>query len=148
MAAFEMMQDEPWRMEKLRENFTYMRDQLRGMGFELGHTQTAVIPIYIRQDLRVDRRVFRPAERRGCVQAGRGDRVCSGEQRDVMAGRYQPLGEQRGELLPRPVMTGRCPPRDRRQHGDSDRAVSLALNGNVLRLPARRDATCGYSDSC
>jgi len=55
MAAFEMMHDEPWRMEKLRENFTYMRDQLRGMGFELGHTQTAVIPIYIRQDLRTIR---------------------------------------------------------------------------------------------
>jgi 8-amino-7-oxononanoate synthase len=52
MAAFEVMQAEPWRMEKLRENFTYMRDELRKMGFELGHTQTAVIPIFIRQDLR------------------------------------------------------------------------------------------------
>jgi 8-amino-7-oxononanoate synthase len=52
MAAFDLMQEEPWRMEKLRENFTYMRDELRGMGFELGHTQTAVIPIFIRQDLR------------------------------------------------------------------------------------------------
>jgi 8-amino-7-oxononanoate synthase len=52
MAAFEVMQEEPWRMEKLRENFTYMRDELRKMGFELGHTQTAVIPIFIRQDLR------------------------------------------------------------------------------------------------
>lgn len=52
MAAFEVMQEESWRMEKLRENFTFMRDGLRGLGFELGHTQTAVIPIYIRQDLR------------------------------------------------------------------------------------------------
>ncbi len=52
MAAFEVMQEEPWRIEKLHENFTYMRDELRKMGFELGHTQTAVIPIYIRQDLR------------------------------------------------------------------------------------------------
>jgi len=52
MAAFDLMQEEPWRMEKLRENFTYMRDELTGMGFELGHTQTAVIPIFIRQDLR------------------------------------------------------------------------------------------------
>jgi 8-amino-7-oxononanoate synthase len=52
MAAFEVMQEEPWRIEKLSENFTYMRDELRKMGFELGHTQTAVIPIYIRQDLR------------------------------------------------------------------------------------------------
>lgn len=52
MAALEVMQEEPWRQEKLRENFTYMREQLKGMGFELGTTQTAVIPIYIRQDLR------------------------------------------------------------------------------------------------
>jgi 8-amino-7-oxononanoate synthase len=52
MAAFDLMQEEPWRMDRLRENFTYMRDELRKMGFELGHTQTAVIPIYIRQDLR------------------------------------------------------------------------------------------------
>jgi 8-amino-7-oxononanoate synthase len=55
MAAFELMQEESWRIDKLRENFTYMRDQLRGMGFELGHTQTAVIPIFIRQDLRTIR---------------------------------------------------------------------------------------------
>lgn len=52
MAAFEVMQEEQWRMEKLHENFTYMRDNLRALGFELGKTETAVIPIYIRQDLR------------------------------------------------------------------------------------------------
>jgi len=52
MAAFDVMQEEPWRIDRLRENFTYMRDELRKMGFELGHTETAVIPIFIRQDLR------------------------------------------------------------------------------------------------
>lgn len=52
MAALEVMQEEPWRQEKLRENFTYMRNELKRLGFELGTTQTAVIPIYIRQDLR------------------------------------------------------------------------------------------------
>jgi 8-amino-7-oxononanoate synthase len=52
MAAFDVMQEEPWRTEHLRQNFTYMRDELTKMGFELGHTETAVIPIYIRQDLR------------------------------------------------------------------------------------------------
>jgi hypothetical protein len=72
------------------------------------------------------------------VQAGRGDRVCRGEQRDVMASRHQSLGEQRGELLPRAVVTRRCPPRDRRQHGDADRAACVALDGNVLRLPGWR----------
>ncbi len=55
MAAFDVMQEEPWRIDKLRENFTYMRDELQKMGFELGHTQTAVIPIFIRQDLRTMR---------------------------------------------------------------------------------------------
>jgi len=52
MTAFEVMHEESWRIDKLRENFTYMRDELRRLGFELGHTQTAVIPIFIRQDLR------------------------------------------------------------------------------------------------
>jgi 8-amino-7-oxononanoate synthase len=52
MTAFDVMKEESWRIDKLRENFTYMRDNLRKMGFELGHTETAVIPIYIRQDLR------------------------------------------------------------------------------------------------
>jgi 8-amino-7-oxononanoate synthase len=52
MAAFDVMREEPWRIAKLRENFTYMREELRKMGFELGHTQTAVIPIFVRQDLR------------------------------------------------------------------------------------------------
>ena len=52
MKAFDMMREEPWRQEKLKENFTYMRTELTRLGFELGHTETAVIPIYIRQDLR------------------------------------------------------------------------------------------------
>jgi 8-amino-7-oxononanoate synthase len=52
MAAFDVMREETWRIDKLRGNFTYMREELRKMGFELGHTQTAVIPIFIRQDLR------------------------------------------------------------------------------------------------
>lgn len=52
MEAFQVMQEEPWRIDKLRENFTYMRDELLRLGFELGKTETAVIPIYVRQDLR------------------------------------------------------------------------------------------------
>lgn len=52
MAAFELLQEESWRIAKLRENFSYMRDGLRKLGFDLGHTETAVIPIYIREDLR------------------------------------------------------------------------------------------------
>lgn len=52
IASLEVMQEEPFRQEKLRENFTYMRNELKRLGFELGKTETAVIPIYIREDLR------------------------------------------------------------------------------------------------
>ncbi|MGZ3423796.1 MAG: aminotransferase class I/II-fold pyridoxal phosphate-dependent enzyme [Polyangiales bacterium] len=51
MAAFEIMQEETWRIEKVRENAIYMRDELRKMGFETGPTDTAIVPIYLRQEL-------------------------------------------------------------------------------------------------
>lgn len=51
MAAFEIMQEETWRMDKVRENAIYMRDELRKMGFETGPTETAIVPIYLRQEL-------------------------------------------------------------------------------------------------
>ncbi len=50
MAAFDVMQEETWRIDKLRENYTYMREEIAGMGFELGASESAVIPIYIRDD--------------------------------------------------------------------------------------------------
>ena len=52
MAAFDVMQEETWRIDTLRENYTYMKNELEGMGFELGATESAVIPIYIRDDAR------------------------------------------------------------------------------------------------
>lgn len=52
MAALEVMQEESWRVDKLRENFTYMREELKKMGWDVGHSETAVIPLYVRQDLR------------------------------------------------------------------------------------------------
>ena len=52
MAALEVMQEEPWRMEQLRKNYTYMREELKKMGFDVGQSMTAVIPVYVRQDLR------------------------------------------------------------------------------------------------
>jgi 7-keto-8-aminopelargonate synthetase-like enzyme len=52
MAAFDVMQEEAWRIERLRENYTYMKGELAGMGFELSDTESAVIPIYVRDDLR------------------------------------------------------------------------------------------------
>lgn len=52
MAALEVMQEEPWRIDDLRKNFTYMREELIKMGWDVGNSQTAVIPLYVRKDLR------------------------------------------------------------------------------------------------
>jgi 8-amino-7-oxononanoate synthase len=50
MMSLQLMQEEPWRMVKVRENAAYMRDELTKMGFETGPTTTAIVPIYVRQD--------------------------------------------------------------------------------------------------
>lgn len=52
MAALQVMQEESWRIDKLRENFTYMRDELKKMGWDVGRSETAIVPLYVRQDLR------------------------------------------------------------------------------------------------
>ena len=52
MAAFDVMQEETWRLDKLRENYTYMKGELAGMGFELSDTESAVIAIFIRDNKR------------------------------------------------------------------------------------------------
>jgi len=52
MAALDVMQEETWRIDNLHKNFTYMRDELTKMGWDVGNSQTAVIPLYVRQDLR------------------------------------------------------------------------------------------------
>lgn len=52
MAALDVMQEETWRIDQLRSNYTYMREELKKLGFDVGHSETAVIPVYVRQDLR------------------------------------------------------------------------------------------------
>lgn len=52
MAAFEIMQEETWRMDRLRENYRYMIRELETMGFEVGPTRTAVVPLHIGDDER------------------------------------------------------------------------------------------------
>lgn len=52
MAALEVMKDESWRVDKLRENASYMIRELASLGFEIGPTRTAIVPIYIRDDAR------------------------------------------------------------------------------------------------
>jgi 8-amino-7-oxononanoate synthase len=52
MAALEVMQEESWRVLRLRENWEYMIRELTGLGFDLGATGSAVVPIYVRDDER------------------------------------------------------------------------------------------------
>jgi 8-amino-7-oxononanoate synthase len=52
MAALDVMQQEPWRIEKLNENADYMRRELRRLGFDVGKSETSIVPVYIREDLR------------------------------------------------------------------------------------------------
>jgi 7-keto-8-aminopelargonate synthetase-like enzyme len=52
MAALEVMQEEPWRIQKLAENADYMRRELGAMGFDIGKSETSIIPVYLRDDMR------------------------------------------------------------------------------------------------
>jgi len=50
LAALEIIQDEPERIEKLWQNTHYAMDQLKRAGFEIGHTESPILPIYIRDN--------------------------------------------------------------------------------------------------
>lgn len=53
IASLELMQgEESWRIAKVMENATYMRNGLKSLGFDVGQSATSVIPVYVRQDLR------------------------------------------------------------------------------------------------
>jgi 7-keto-8-aminopelargonate synthetase-like enzyme len=48
IAALDLIQQEPERIEKLWENTRYTKKILMEMGFDTGHSQTPIIPIYVR----------------------------------------------------------------------------------------------------
>jgi len=52
LAAFEVMEEEPWRLEKLQRNITYFLDGLHARGFDTLNSQTAIIPIVCGSDER------------------------------------------------------------------------------------------------
>ncbi len=52
LAALEIIKAEPQRLKKLWDNTHYSMKCLREAGFDIGHTETPVIPIYIRDDLK------------------------------------------------------------------------------------------------
>lgn len=50
IAAVDLIQQEPERIEKLWTNTHHAMDRLRAAGFDIGHTVTPIIPIYIRDN--------------------------------------------------------------------------------------------------
>ncbi len=55
LAALEVIQEEPGRIRKLWELTGYAIGRLKAAGFDVGATQTPIIPIYIRDDIRTFR---------------------------------------------------------------------------------------------
>ncbi|MCX6231873.1 MAG: aminotransferase class I/II-fold pyridoxal phosphate-dependent enzyme [Bacteroidetes bacterium] len=52
LTALDIIISEPERIEKLWANTNYALDNLRIMGFDIGHTQSPIIPLYIRDNLK------------------------------------------------------------------------------------------------
>jgi 8-amino-7-oxononanoate synthase len=52
LAAIEIIRSEPERIEKLWQNTHYAMAQLRNAGFEIGKTESPILPIYIRDDMK------------------------------------------------------------------------------------------------
>jgi 7-keto-8-aminopelargonate synthetase-like enzyme len=51
LAALRVMQEEPERIERVNEIAKYMRTEYRKIGFNVGNTETPIIPIIIGEDL-------------------------------------------------------------------------------------------------
>jgi 8-amino-7-oxononanoate synthase len=52
LAALHVMQEEPERIQRLDQIATFMRKEYRSLGFDIGKSETPVIPIHIGDDLR------------------------------------------------------------------------------------------------
>lgn len=52
IAALELIQQEPERIDKLWENTRFAMDLFKHYGFDTGHTETPIIPIFIRDDFK------------------------------------------------------------------------------------------------
>lgn len=50
LAALEIIKAEPERIDRLWENTRYAIDRFRDLGFEIGHTASPIIPLYVRDN--------------------------------------------------------------------------------------------------
>lgn len=44
-AAFEVIEEEPWRVQKIQENYNHFAGRLREVGFDLLYSETAIVPV-------------------------------------------------------------------------------------------------------
>ncbi|NUS43884.1 MAG: aminotransferase class I/II-fold pyridoxal phosphate-dependent enzyme [Mycobacteriaceae bacterium] len=51
-AALDILIDEPWRVENIGVNADYWRAGLSGLGFDVGHSRTAIVPVIIGDELK------------------------------------------------------------------------------------------------
>jgi 8-amino-7-oxononanoate synthase len=52
IAALDLIQEEPERIQKLWDNTNLALDLFKSNGFDIGHTQTPIIPLYVRDDFK------------------------------------------------------------------------------------------------
>lgn len=52
LAALEILKEEPERIDRLWENTHYSMKLFREAGFEIGHTQSPIIPLYVRDNMK------------------------------------------------------------------------------------------------
>jgi 8-amino-7-oxononanoate synthase len=52
LAALQVMREEPERVERLNANAAYMRQELTRLGFDIGSSETPIVPIIIGDDMR------------------------------------------------------------------------------------------------
>ena len=45
IASFDVIEEEPWRVEKIQTNYHRFADKLRNAGFDLLETETAIVPV-------------------------------------------------------------------------------------------------------
>jgi 8-amino-7-oxononanoate synthase len=52
MAALEILEEEPWRVDKLIENADHMREGFKKLGFKILESKTGIVPVIIGDDER------------------------------------------------------------------------------------------------
>ncbi len=70
LAALQVMREEPERIQRLIDLATYMRTEYRRLGFDIGKSESPIIPIHIGDDMRTLIDLEEPFRRRHFCQPG------------------------------------------------------------------------------